>query len=198
MIVATRLSSAESWWWFEQQSMLDTDFSEVLINFYVREGEGEGGLSSIVNIELYPVSSSWLWGIAVSYHLWNFRVLKNLTNKPQPSSQQRYFYCWFRFYKHVISSKWIAEISILLQPSEKSIPYCAISWNYKADNFLYIQNKTNSAAPILQDLIGDSSLDLISGYFTWTSRISFRLMILARSIPSQLNETNFEKTILAL
>ena len=56
--MATRLSSAESWWWFEQQSMLDTDFSEVLINFYVREGEGEGGLSSIVNIELYPVSSS--------------------------------------------------------------------------------------------------------------------------------------------
>ena len=90
MIVATRLSSAESWWWFELQSMLDTDFSEVLINFYVREGEEEGGLSSIVNIELYPVSSSWLWGIAVSYHLWNFRVLKNLTNKPQPSSSDTF------------------------------------------------------------------------------------------------------------
>ena len=36
------LRTAGSWWsWFEQQSMLDPDFPEVLISFYGREGEEE-------------------------------------------------------------------------------------------------------------------------------------------------------------
>ena len=41
----------------DQQSMFDTDFPQVLIIFYVREREGEGGLSSIVNSGVYPLSS---------------------------------------------------------------------------------------------------------------------------------------------
>ena len=34
--------------------MLDADFPEVLISFYGRDGEGEGELSSRVNIEEDP------------------------------------------------------------------------------------------------------------------------------------------------
>ena len=77
--------------------------------------------------------------------------------------------------KHFISSKWIAELSILTLPAEESIPYCAISWNYKADNFLYILNNTNSLASSLQNL---NDWKLIHGYnfryfLTLTSRTVF-------------------------
>ena len=134
--------------------MFDTDFPQVLIIFYVREREGEGGLSSIVNSGVYPLSSLWLWGRTVTSH--KHKSNSGVINILFPQNELRkcpFFSIQMRkVLFHIVPFHGIIKLII---------------------SFIFKTTQTS----ILKGPIGDSSMDLISGYFTLTPRIAFRLMI---------------------